>query len=625
MRVARVALTSATLSSLAFMIPRFVPLAVACALAAIAPAFAASQSRPNILWVVHEDTTFNYSGPYGDPNARTPVLDRLAKDGITYTRVYCPTPVCAPTRGSIITGRYAASLGAQHMRSHNPLPDGVRFFPEFLRDAGYFCTNANKTDYNTSTPFTAAWDRNHREATWRDRAPGQPFFAVINFAQSHESSLHSRRPLTTDPARVRVPAYLPDTPTVRADLAQFYDRVADADAAIGRTLDQLAEDGLLEDTIVFYYADNGGSVSRSKRTLYDSGTHLPLVVRFPEKFRHLAPHDAGSRTDELVSLVDLAPTVLSLAGVPLPAQFEGRAFAGPARSPAPAILPLFRDRMDERYDFSRAAVDGNFRYIRNYLPDQPWGQFLTYQWKQASQQEWAELHRAGKLDAAQRAFFEPKQVEELYDDEADPDNVHNLATDPRHRDTLERLRAALNATLLNVRDTGFMPEPMMLARAASRSPASALADETVYPLAEVIAFLDAVQLADAPPRDRLADAFRSSSPLLRYWSAVAARRAKVLPENFTRLLEDSEPVVRVAAAETLLLRETNAAAWRAFANALNDTDTPMLPLFALNALAHLAHPFPDPISGQVRALARPGEEVKPEDLVVRAARPLLER
>ncbi len=608
------------------MMPRFVLLAAAFAIAALASSAAAvSASRPNILWVVHEDTTFNYSGPYGDANARTPVLDRLAKDGITYTRAYCPTPVCAPTRASIITGRYAASLGAQHMRSHNPLPAGVKFFPEFLRDAGYFCTNANKTDYNTSTPFAAAWDRNDRQASWRDRAPGQPFFAVINFAQSHESSLHSRQPLTTDPARVRVPAYLPDTPTVRADLAQFYDRVAAADTAIGRTLDELAKDGLLEDTIVFYYADNGGSVSRSKRTLYDSGTHLPLVVHFPAKFRHLAPHAAGTRTDELVSLVDLAPTVLSLAGVPLPAQFQGRAFAGPARTPAPAVLPLFRDRMDERYELSRAVVDGKFRYLRNYLPDQPWGQFQTYQWKQASQQEWAELHRAGKLNPTQRAFFEPKQVEELYDDDADPDNVHNLASDPRYRATLERLRAALNADLLKLHDTGFIPEPMMLARAVGLSPATALADASVYPLAETIAFLDDVQLADAPPSDRLADALHAPSPLLRYWGAVTARRTKVLPADFTKLLQDSDPVVRVAAAETLLLRETNADAWRVLANELNATDAPMLPLFTLNALAHLPQPYPAAVSARVRTLARPGEEVKADDLVVRAARPLVER
>jgi arylsulfatase A-like enzyme len=257
-----------------------------------------------------------------------------------------------------------------------------------------------------------------------------PFFAIFNFEQSHESSLHKQSAQVTDPAKVRVPAYLPDTSTVRADIAHYFDNVSRADAALGKILAELAADGLAEDTIIFYYGDHGGAVSRSKRFLYENGTHPPLVAHFPKKFQHLAPAAPNSRLSELVNFIDLAPTVLSLAGLPLPAQFQGRAIAGPARKAGPEFTFSFRDRMDERYDMARAVTDGRFRYIRNYYPSQPWGQHLEYLWRQPSMKEWAGLFAAGKLNAAQRAFFENKPTEELFDCVADPDNVRNLAADP---------------------------------------------------------------------------------------------------------------------------------------------------------------------------------------------------
>ncbi|HEX9786139.1 MAG TPA: sulfatase [Opitutaceae bacterium] len=332
----------------------------------------AAESRPNILWLVSEDNTCDYVGPYTDSSglAHTPHIDSLARDGITFDRAYTQ-PVCAPSRNTIITGRYASAMGTQHMRSNQPLPEGVRFFPELLREAGYFCTNNAKTDYNTRTSWAHAWDENSNTAHWRHRKPGQPFFAVFNFEQSHESRLFLRQPLTTDPAKVRVPAYLPDTPAIRADIAQYYDLVGQADRAIGRVLAQLEEDGLMEETIIFYYSDNGGAVAGTKRFLNEAGTHVALVVRFPEKYAAMAPAKPGTHSDELVNLVDLAPTVLGLAGLPLAPQFHGRAFAGPARSPAPEYSYFFADRIDARYNLVRAVTDGRYRYIRNYHPDRP--------------------------------------------------------------------------------------------------------------------------------------------------------------------------------------------------------------------------------------------------------------
>ncbi len=592
-------------------------------LVALVARAAESPSRPNILWVVSEDNSYNFVGAFGDPLARTPHLDALARDGVVFTHAYAAAPVCAPSRSSIITGRMANGMGSQHMRSTPPLPEGVKFFPEFLRAAGYHCTNNAKTDYNTSTPFAAAWNASGRNAHWRQRAPGQPFFAVFNHEHSHESRLHTREKLLTDPAKVRVPPYLPDTPTVRADIAQYYDCVSRADAAIGEILAQLAADGLAEDTIVFYYSDHGGATPRSKRFLYENGTHSPLIVRFPKKFAHLAPSAAGSRVGELVSLVDLAPTVLSLAGLPRPAQFEGRAFAGTQRTPAPAFVAMFRDRMDERYDFSRAVTDGRWRYIRNYLPHLPAGQPLAYLWKQASMREWHELHRAGKLNAVQNAFFQPRAAEELYDCEADPDNVRNLAAEPAHQAKLERLRAAHREHSLRVRDTGFLPEALMRSLAAGASPTVVCADEARYPLARIMARIDALQLPATPPVALVASTLRDPVPVMRYWGVIAAHRLSPDALDLTPSLADADPSVRIAAAEVILLHRPNPAAERVLQEALEPQQTASLRLAALNVLARLPK-MPAAFAAVVKAAAAelpvPGTN---ENYVARAAEALV--
>ena len=558
-------------------------LALAAAEASSPPA--ASQPKPNILWVVSEDNTYNFVGAYGDPLARTPNLDLLAAQGIVFDLAHSSAPVCAPSRHTIITGVYATTHGAQHMRSQRPLPPGVKFFPEFLRAAGYYCTNNTKTDYNTSTPFDHVWNENGRNAHWRHRAPGQPFFAVFNFEHSHESKQHKREPLITDPAKVKLPAYLPDTPTSRADLAQYYDNVSRADAAIGVVLKQLAEDGLADDTIVLYYSDNGGTLPRSKRFLWDNGTHVAMIAHFPEKFRALAPAAPGTHSRELVNFVDLAPTVLSLAGLPRPAYFQGRAIAGATRQPAPPFTFTFRGRMDESYDLSRAVNDGRYRYVRNYLPHLPAGQHVTYLWQQASMREWDELYRAGKLNRTQSAFFEPRPPEELYDCDADPENVKNLAAEPAHKSTLLKFRAALRGHLLRTRDTGFLPEPMMLAQANGASPTVVSDVLERYPLERLLDFIDAAQFGQATGQQIVA-ATHHPLAVYRYWAVTATLAAKT-PPNFSELLYDSDASVRLAAAEAVLRRGPSEAAWKVIADSLGASRSRELRLTALNALPYL--------------------------------------
>jgi hypothetical protein len=517
---------------------------------------------------------------------------------------------------------YATSLGTQHMRSNVPMPPWMRYFPAYLRDAGYFTTNHAKTDYNAAV-LPGTWDENNNRAHWRNRKPGQPFFSVFNFNASHESSLHKRFPLKTDPTKVRVPAYLPDTPEVRADLAQYYDRVSEADRQIGEVLAELEKDGLADDTIIFYYSDHGGALTRGKRFLFENGTHPPLVVHFPKKFQHLAPAAPGTRSTELVNWVDLAPTVLSLAGVKAPAYFQGRAFAGPARAAAPEFTYNFRDRMDERYDLCRAVTDGRWRYIRNYRPELATLQHLNYLWQMATTRELDRLRAEGKLTPVQQALFEAKPVEQLFDCQNDPDNVRNLASDPAHRRTLERLRAANREHLLRIRDTGFMPEAILREVSGKESPADALSDDKVYPLERILDVIDRLQLPSTPSESDLRAAAADPLPTIRFWAAICSLRA---PETAATvvfpLLRDQNASVRLAAAFVTARHGKADTAWPVFEKGLAADQRAEARLEALNYLTNLPS-RPASLRPLIEAAAKPGDESRGENYVARAAEYLL--
>src|SRR5687768_2861625 len=325
----------------------------------------APPARPNIVWISNEDMS-PHIGAYGDTMARTPVLDRLARESVRFTHAFTTAPVCAPSRAAIITGMYQTSLGAQHMRTTEDRvpelpgpylavpPFYVKAFPEYLRAAGYFTSNRAKTDYQFGVPFTI-WDDLGANAHWRNRADKtQPFFSVFNLEITHESRIfpsspaRKGKPLVTDRSKLQVPPYYPDTPLVREELARVYDNIADMDAQVGEILKQLQDDGLADNTIVFYWSDHGDGVPRSKRPLYDSGLRVPLMIRWPKGLG--GPATPGSVRDELVSFIDLAPTVLALAGVDIPVHLQGRVLVGPKAAPAPAFVFAARDRMDIEYD-----------------------------------------------------------------------------------------------------------------------------------------------------------------------------------------------------------------------------------------------------------------------------------
>jgi N-sulfoglucosamine sulfohydrolase len=450
-----------------------------------------STRRPHILWITLEDTSPRF-GCTGDPVARTPCIDRLAGEGRRYPLAFATAAVCAPSRTAVITGMYATAIGAQHHRTTTSRadvpelptpyaavpPPHVKTLGEWLRRAGYFCSNNAKTDYQFPTPFTA-WDACGPHAHWRQRAPDQPFFAVFNLDVTHESGMwENGHTPSTDPAAVPLPPYLPDTPRVRGALARHYDNLAAADRRVGQLLAELAAAGLAQDTVVFLWSDHGEGLPRGKSWLYDSGIRVPLIVRWPGV---IAP---GEVAEDLVSLVDLAPTVLSLAGVPLPHHLQGQPFLGEGSRPRTYVFAA-RDRHDEMADMVRAVRDRRYKYIWNAYPELPYMLWNAYRHRHPAAQELWRLHAAGRLEGPARALFGPgRPCEELYDTVTDPHEIRNLANDPAYRPVLERLRAVLAAWRVEHDPLAEEPETVLAARTWPERRAPETAAPLFIPIAD---------------------------------------------------------------------------------------------------------------------------------------------
>lgn len=527
-------------------------LAGATALAFSRRVSAASRTRsgapPNILWIVSEDNN-PFIGAYGDRLARTSVLDRLAREGILYRNVYSNAPVCAPSRFGILTGVYPESCGpAEHMRARAHLPDFIRTYPELMRDAGYFCTNNMKTDYNCDVDPKAIWDRQGTDAHWRNRPPEMPFLSVFNLMSTHESRIFQPSESRVNPQDVRVPAYLPDLSEIRQDYASYYNLMERMDGQVGARLAELEADGLADDTIVFYYSDNGGVLPRSKRYCYDEGLRCAMIVRVPPRFAHLAGRNPGSVESAPVSFIDLAPTLLSLAGHRAPATMQGHAFLGTCQAPSQKYAFGMRNRMDERYDFVRTVTDGRYRYIRNYAPHRPCGQHQAFAWLAQGYQAYERVFLAGACDAAQRRFFEPRPVEEFYDLGTDPDEVRNLAGDPEHGARIAAMSRALDTHMLAINDNGFIPEGMSAeGHEASRKPGA-------YPLKSIMALASLAAKGDPAEVARYARLLTDANPVMRYWAATGLLILKdaavaAAPAVRDAMRADSAPQVRIVAAE----------------------------------------------------------------------------
>lgn len=448
-----------------------------CVLAAVLSAYVrpeqpVAEQPLNILWISCEDMSPRL-GCYGDMTVPTPNIDRLAREGIRFSNAFCTAGVCAPSRNAIITGMYQTSTGGHNMRTLGSTypektgvpkaysivpPPAVRAFPEYLRAMGYYATNNEKTDYQFDAPPTV-WDEVSNKAHWRNRPktnPEQPFFAVFNSVITHESQVWMRanRPLRVDPAKIMVPPIYPDTKTVRQDMARFYTNISEMDDAVGNILKQLEDDGLLDKTIIFFWSDHGDGLPFVKREITDRGLRVPLIVRFPDgKFK-------ATTRQELVSMIDLAPTVLSLANIKPPKHMQGQAFLGKyASQTSRKYVFAARDRLDSEYDRVRSVHDGRYQYIRNFRPELPSYMDIEYRKQQPMMKEMLEMRDFGKLSAVQMQWFRPnKPAEELYDVKADPYQLTNIADQPQMATHLKRLRGQMDNWLVETRDLGGTPE-----------------------------------------------------------------------------------------------------------------------------------------------------------------------
>ncbi len=525
------------------------------------------EELPNILWLVSEDNS-PLLGCYGDEFATTPNLDKLASEGFLYTHAYANAPVCAPARNTIITGVYACSNGNQHMRSFYPKSELVRTYPEYLRKAGYYCTNNAKTDYNTNTIDPAKiWDESSNKAHYKNRPKGKPFFAVFNTAISHEHCIFKSIPndeLRHSPEEVTIAPYHPATPEMKHDWAQFYDKVEDMDTWIGAKLKELDDLGLAENTIVFYYGDHGGILARSKRYVYETGTRVPFIIRIPEKYKYLFPEkEPGSKVDRLISFVDLVPTLLSIAGIEIPDYLQGSAFLGKQKTADPEYVYMFRGRMDERYDMCRAVRDKEFRYIRNYMPYRIYGQHINYLWRAPSIGSWEQAYLNGKCNKAQSVFWETKPVEELYDTENDPWEINNLAENPDYKEVLERMRAANKSWVTKIKDTGFIPEADRVERAGD-IPMYDYMRSGKIDLNEIMDAAEVATLGKVENIDKLTTYLKSDESAVRYWGAtglliLGEKAAPAIDDLKAATSDESASVVAVAAEALYYLGEKDVA------------------------------------------------------------------
>jgi len=575
-------------------------------------------SRPNILWISTEDIGIHL-GCYSDPFAKTPTLDSLAARGIRYANAFTVAGVCAPNRSCIITGVYQTTLGTQHMRSggsNKPeLPDTIRMFPAYLRQAGYYCTNNKKEDYQVPTP-QETWDESgSSRAHWRNRPDeSQPFFAVFNFGGTHEGSVNKNpqehaaatRGLGSESRQERTaitpPPYHPDTPIVRQTWAEYLELITVMDSWVAYRLKELEKAGVAEDTIVFFWSDHGQGMPRCKRWLYDSGTHVPLIVYIPEKWRVPGQLQPGSVEENPVSSIDLAPTVLNLLGLAIPDYMQGQPFLG-SDCPAPRQYVYgARDRMDERYDIIRMVRDKRFQYLRNYAPFTPYDQFMNTAEKSVIKKALHEAEQAGALTpGTQWVATATKPMEELYDTQEDPHEIHNLAADPAYAEDLGRLRAAHEKWVRQTRDLGLIPEPELVrldklygsryaiwSALEKKDPAFF---DTLYETATV---------AGTPgEKDRTLLLERASSPhpSIRWWAIIGLGNLESPPDTTAGTLEaalkDQAGVVRVAAARALFqLRQYQEPALAVLIQELENKEVwvRLCAAQALDAIGDAAHP-----------------------------------
>lgn len=523
--------------------------------------------KPNIIWLVSEDNSLHYMNLYTEGGAEMPNISSLASTGVVFENAFSNAPVCSVARSTIITGVYAPRIGTQYHRRMSlvKLPNNVKPLPVYLKEAGYYTTNNSKEDYNFIKDG-AIWDESSGKASYKNRKKEQPFFHVQNFHNTHEGQLHFDKEhlenalKTNNLDSIKPFPYHPDTPTFRYTQSLYHSHHKDVDNEIGKFLKKLENEGLLENTIIFYYADHGGVLPRSKGYIFESGLNVPLVVRIPEKFKKLSPFKAGTRTSSFVEFVDLVPTVLSLAGIEIPKSVDGKPFLGKKikRFELEKQNTTFgyADRFDEKYDLVRSIRVGKYKYIRNYQPFNIDGLYNFYRYKMLAYKEWYNLFIGGKLNEVQSQFFRPRKPEGLYNIDEDPHETNNLVNDISYNETLLDLRSKLNDHLISINDLSFLPEPHLLENGINDIVGYS---EKNKDLIKKLIEISDLQLYDYNEvSSQIKDALTDNNPWVRYWGLIVCstfgNQALENKDKISFIFEnDPENLVRMRAAEFLIL------------------------------------------------------------------------
>ncbi|MFC2116244.1 sulfatase-like hydrolase/transferase [Bacteroidota bacterium] len=525
--------------------------------------------KPNFIWIISEDNSKHYLKLFDENGIETPNIEKLAEHGILFTRAFSNSPVCSVARSTLISGCFGPRIGTQYHRKARSvsMPEGVDMFPTYLRKLGYYTTNNSKEDYNI-IKNEGVWDESSKKAHWRNRAEAQPFFHKESHPASHESRLHFKKDLiesyvpATDPDEVFLNPNHPDTELFRFTAAYYRDKMLVTDTIVGNVVRQLEEDGLLESTFIFYFGDHGGVLPGSKGYLYETGLHVPLVVRIPEKFKHMIDIDPGSVSDGFVSFADFGPTLLKLAGADIPEGIDGKPFMGEGIEEKDLtsrdVVFGYADRFDEKYDLIRTARKGNFKYMRSYQPFNPDGLHNNYRYISLAYQEWREMYRRAELNDVQKHFFEPRPAEELFDIEADPYETINLAADPAFGGKLQEMRELLTGWVKGMPDLSFYPESELV-KEAFHNPV-VFGQEHKQEISTLVDIADLSLLSVNQAKSGIGAALSSDDPWKRYWGLIVCssfgEKAAEFYETARSLTRDENLLVRTRAAEFLALTGT---------------------------------------------------------------------
>lgn len=526
--------------------------------------------KPNIVWLTSEDNSKHYMSLFDEHGVATPNIESLAEHGITFTRAFSNAPVCSAARSTLISGCYGPRIASHYHRKIQkvPMPENIEMYPAYLKKAGYYTSNNNKEDYNIYKGDNV-WDASSKKASWRNRAEGQPFFHIQNYGTTHEGSLFFKDKAVdgadtlTDRNSCFVFPTHPNTEVFKYTNARYRDKIVTLDKQIGDFLDKLKEDGLMENTIIFYYGDHGGVLPGSKGYLMEVGLHVPLVVYVPEKYKQMVNLELGTENDAFVSFIDFGATILNLAGAEIPEGIDGKPFLGKDVSEADLAKRNetygYADRFDEKYDMVRSVRVDNYKYIRNYQPFNFDGLWNNYRYKQTGYREWYDMYKKGELNQAQSLFFETKAPEALYDLDTDPFETNNLAANPDYNEQLLQLRGKLNTWVKDMPDLSFYPEHYLIHNAFDNPLAFGQAHKTDINEYVDIANLELLDFGTAKPN--IEAALNSDDSWKRYWGLIVCSRFEqeakdLLPIVNELAKSDTELMNRVRAAEFLGISQT---------------------------------------------------------------------